>query len=62
MAVTKEAVMDIKKLIIDDIAALDHLTVSGAENCFIVSAVSNDLKRIYGELDKETENKEEVIS
>ena len=54
--------MNIKALILDDIAALDHLTVTGAENCFIVSAVSNDLKRIYGELDKETENKEEVIS
>lgn len=44
--------MDIKALLLDDIAALDHLTVSGADNCFIVSAVSNDLKRIWEELNK----------
>ena len=42
--------MDIKSLLLDDIAALDHLTVQGAENCFIVSAVSNDLKRIWEQL------------
>ena len=44
--------MDIKALLLDDIAALDHLTVSGADNCFIVSAVSNDLKSICEELNK----------
>ena len=42
--------IDIKSLLLDDIAALDHLTVQGAENCFIVSAVSNDLKRIWEQL------------
>lgn len=45
--------MNIKTLLLDDLAALDHLTVTGAQNCFIVSAVSNDLKRIYEELSKE---------
>lgn len=44
--------IDIKSLLLDDIAALDHLTVQGAENCFIVSAVSNDLKRIWEQLNK----------
>ena len=44
--------IDIKSLLLDDIAALDHLTVQGAENCFIVSAVSNDLKRIWEQLNE----------
>lgn len=53
--------MDIKSLILDDIAALDHLTVSGSSNCFIISAVSNDLKRIWEELNKaEQADKTEV--
>ena len=47
--------MDIKSLLLDDIAALDHLTVCGAQSCFIVSAVSNDLKRICEQLNKKPE-------
>lgn len=51
--------MNIKALILDDIAALDHLTVQGAENCFIVSAVSNDLKRIWEQLNKKPDEEAE---
>lgn len=51
--------MDIKSLLLDDIAALDHLTVQGAGNCFIVSAVSNDLKRIWDQLNSEETKAEE---
>ena len=51
--------MDIKSLLLDDIAALDHLTVQGAGNCFIVSAVSNDLKRIWEQLKSEETKAEE---
>ena len=51
--------MDIKSLLLDDIAALDHLTVCGAQNCFIVSAVSNDLKRIWDQLNSEETKAEE---
>ena len=51
--------IDIKSLLLDDIAALDHLTVKGTENCFIVSAVSNDLKRIWDQLNSEEKKAEE---
>jgi acid stress-induced BolA-like protein IbaG/YrbA len=51
--------MNIKSLLLDDIAALDHLTVQGAGNCFIVSAVSNDLKRIWDQLNSEETKAEE---
>ena len=51
--------IDIKSLLLDDIAALDYLTVQGAENCFIVSAVSNDLKRIWEQLKSEETKAEE---
>lgn len=52
--------IDIKALLLDDIAALDHLTVQGAKNCFIVSAVSNDLKRIWDQLNSEEIKAEEA--
>jgi len=50
---------DIKSLLLDDIAALEHLTVRGAENCFIVSAVSNDLRRIWEQLKNDETKAEE---
>ena len=53
--------IDIKSLLLDDIAALDHLTVQGAENCFIVSAVSNDLKRIWEQLNKKPEEEKKDV-
>ena len=53
--------MDIKSLLLDDIAALDHLTVQGAGNCFIVSAVSNDLKRIWEQLNKKPEEEKKDV-
>lgn len=49
--------MDIIKLLYDDIAAINNLKVTGAENCYIIVAVTNDLKRIIAELEEPEEEK-----